>query len=67
MTLTFYINFRSCYRRKLKFGFDWPSGFREEALHNDGHDRLSVGSQRMHIHNGSGELDGGNFGFVFRL
>ena len=30
--LTIYINFRSPFPRRLhiKFGFDWPSGFRDE-------------------------------------
>ena len=33
-TWTIYINFRSPFLRMLhmKFGFDWPSGFREEDL-----------------------------------
>ena len=32
MTLTSYTNFHSLFLRMLhiKFGFDWPSGFREE-------------------------------------
>ena len=34
VTQTIYINFLSPFPRKLhmKFGFDWPSGFREEEL-----------------------------------
>ena len=34
VTWTIYINFRSPFPRRLhiKFGFDWPSGFREEDL-----------------------------------
>ena len=34
MTWTIYINFRSPFPRRLhiKFGFDWPSGFRGEDL-----------------------------------
>ena len=34
VTLTFYINFLCCFPRMLhvKFGFDWPSGFREEDV-----------------------------------
>ena len=34
VTWTIYINIRSPYIRRLhiKFGFDWPSGFREEDL-----------------------------------
>ena len=34
VTWTMYINFRSPFPRRLhiKFGFDWPSGFREEDL-----------------------------------
>ena len=34
VTLTIYINFRSPILRMLhmKFGFDWPSGFREEDV-----------------------------------
>ena len=34
VTLTIYTNFRSPFLRMLhmKFGFDWPSGFREEDL-----------------------------------
>ena len=32
MTMTIYANFHSIFLRTLhiKFGFDWPSGFREE-------------------------------------
>ena len=32
VTLTIYINFHSPFPRRLhiKFGFDWPSGFRED-------------------------------------
>ena len=34
VTLIIYINFRSPFLRMIhmKFGFDWPSGFREEDL-----------------------------------
>ena len=34
VTWTIYINFRSPFLRMIhmKFGFDWPSGFREEDL-----------------------------------
>ena len=34
VTLTFYINLRFPFLRMLhiKFGFDWPSGFRDEYL-----------------------------------
>ena len=34
VTWTFYINFRSSFPRRLhiKFGFDWPSGFRGEDV-----------------------------------
>ena len=34
VTLTIYINFHSFFLRMLdiKFGFDWPSGFREEDV-----------------------------------
>ena len=34
VTWTIYINFRSPFPRRLhiKFGFDWPSGFREEDV-----------------------------------
>ena len=34
VTLTIYMNFHSLFLRKLhiKFGFDWPSGFREEDV-----------------------------------
>ena len=34
VTLTIYINFHSLFLRMfhIKFGFDWPSGFREEDL-----------------------------------
>ena len=34
VTWTIYINFRFPFPRRLhiKFGFDWPSGFREEDL-----------------------------------
>ena len=34
VTLTIYINFHSSFPRMLhmKFGFDWPSGFREEDV-----------------------------------
>ena len=34
VTLTIYINFHSPFPRMLhmKFGFDWPSGFREEDV-----------------------------------
>ena len=34
VTWTFYINFRSPFPRRLhiKFGFDWPSGFRGEDV-----------------------------------
>ena len=34
VTLTIYINFHSLFLRMLdiKFGFDWPSGFREEDV-----------------------------------
>ena len=34
VTWTIYINFSSLFRRRLhmKFGFDWPTGFREEDL-----------------------------------
>ena len=34
VTWTIYINFRFPFPRRLhmKLGFDWPSGFREEAL-----------------------------------
>ena len=34
VTLTIYINFHSPFTRMLhmKFGFDWPSGFREEDV-----------------------------------
>ena len=34
VTLTIYINFHSLFPRMLhmKFGFDWPSGFREEDV-----------------------------------
>ena len=33
VTLTFYTNFHSLFLRMLhkKFGFDWPSGFREDV------------------------------------
>ena len=33
VTWTIYINFRSLFQRRLhiKFGFDWPSGFREDV------------------------------------
>ena len=38
VTWTIYINFRSPFLRMLhmKFGFDWPSGFREKEIVNDG-------------------------------
>ena len=38
VTWTIYINFRSPFPRRfhIKFGFDWPSGFREEDLLNGG-------------------------------
>ena len=38
VTWTIYINFRSPFLRMLhmKFGFDWPRGFREEDLGNCG-------------------------------
>ena len=34
VTWTIYTNFRSPFSRRLhiKFGFDWPSGFREEDV-----------------------------------
>ena len=34
VTWTFYINFLSPFPRRfhMKFGFDWPSGFREEDV-----------------------------------
>ena len=34
VTLTFFISFRSSFPRRLhiKFGFDWPSGFRGEDV-----------------------------------
>ena len=38
VTWTIYINIRSSFRRRLhmKFGFDWPSVFREEDILNCG-------------------------------
>ena len=39
VTLTIYTNFHSLFLRMIhiKFGFDWPSGFREEMFEYYGH------------------------------
>ena len=36
VTMTIYINFCSSFQRRfnIKFGFEWPSGFREENIRN---------------------------------
>ena len=65
MTRTIYIIFGSPFPRRLhiKFGFDWPSGFREEDLENGG--RHTTDGRRLDGYtisspcepNGSGELN----------
>ena len=63
VTWTIYVNFRSPFPRRLhiKFGFDWPSGFRGEDFENGGHttdgrwlDGYTISSPCEP--NGSGEL-----------
>ena len=66
VTWTIYTNFGSPFQRRLhiKFGFDWPSGFREEDLWKWWTDRRWTDRRQLDVYtisspcepNGSGEL-----------